>query len=305
MKKSYIKLLSGLFLFGSNGIVASYITLNSYEIVFLRTLISSIFLFFMFLLSKHKSRALENKKEFIYLVASGISTGVCWMFLYQSYIEIGVSLATLAYYCGPIIVIMLSPLIFKERLNIYKIIGFIVVLIGMILANGSNSSTSGLSFGLICGILSAITYSLMIIFAKKVTSITGIEYTLIQLVSSFLIVAIFLGIKQGFYIENLTQNIFPVLFLGIVNTALGCYLYFSSIQDLSACSVAICSYIEPLSALLFSALFLGERLSFIQIIGAICIIGGAAFAESYKYIKINNSELEDVCEISVDKSINK
>lgn len=304
MKKSYIKLLSGLFLFGSNGVVASYITLNSYEIVFLRTLISSIFLFFIFLLSKNKSRALENKKEFIYLVTSGISTGICWMFLYQAYIEIGVSLSTITYYCGPIIVVMLSPIIFKEPLNIYKFTGFIVVLVGMFLANGKNSSTSIFSFGLICGILAAIFYSFMIIFAKKVTLITGIEYTLIQLVSSFLIVAIFLGIKQGFYIENFTLNIFPVLFLGIVNTAIGCYLYFSSIQCLSACSVAICSYIEPLSALLFSAVFLGERLSFVQTIGAFCIIGGAAFAELYKFININSYEIENICKTSLNKSIN-
>ena len=83
------------------------------------------------------------------------------------------------------------------------------------------------------------------------------------------------------------RNIFPVLFLGIVNTGIGCCLYFSAIKELSAGSVAICGYLEPLSALLFSALLLSERLSFIQIIGAICIIGGAIFAESYKYIIAN------------------
>ena len=114
------------------------------------------------------------------------------------------------------------------------------------------------------------------------------------------------------YIPNLMQNIFPVLFLGIVNTGIGCCLYFSAIKELSAGSVAICGYLEPLSALLFSALLLSERLSFIQIIGAICIIGGAIFAESYKYIKLSNyqskdsyCEIEDSCELSADKSVSK
>ena len=103
-----------------------------------------------------------------------------------------------------------------------------------------------------------------------------------------------------------------VLFLGIVNTGIGCCLYFSTIKELSAGSVAICGYLEPLSALLFSALLLSERLSFIQIIGAICIIGGAIFAESYKYIKLSNyqskdsyCEIEDSCELSADKSVSK
>ena len=300
MKKSYLKYLSSLLLFGSNGIVASYILLNSHEIVFLRTFIGSIFLLCLFLLSKQKLQAFVNKKDAIYLIASGISTGVSWLFLYQAYTEIGVSLATLACYCGPIIVILLSPLIFNERLDIYKISGFIIVFTGMVFVNGSELSQTGISFGLVCGILSAVTYSLMVIFAKKVKTINGLEYSFIQLISSFLIVAIFLGLKQGFYIPKLTENIFPVLFLGVINTGIGCYLYFSSIKELPAGTVAICGYLEPLSALFFSAIFLNERLSFIQIIGAIFIIGGAIIAELSKYLKGKKfeSEIEDSTQLS-------
>ena len=168
MKKSYLKYISALFIFGSNGIVASYIHLNSYEIVFLRTLIASIFLLCVFLLSKHKLEVLENKKDFLYLVALGVTTGVSWIFLYQAYAEIGVSLATLTYYCGPIIIILLSPFVFKESLNIYKILGSLVIFIGMILTNGNQCSNAGLSFGLVCGIFAALTYSILIIFAKQV-----------------------------------------------------------------------------------------------------------------------------------------
>lgn len=300
MKKSYLKYLSSLLLFGSNGIVASYILLNSHEIVFLRTFIGSIFLICLLLLSKQKLQAFDNKKDAIYLIASGISTGISWLFLYQAYTEIGVSLATLACYCGPIIVILLSPLIFNERLDIYKISGFIIVFTGMIFVNGSELSQTGISFGLVCGILSAVTYSLMVIFAKKVKTINGLEYSFIQLISSFFIVAIFLGLKQGFYIPKLTENIFPVLFLGVINTGIGCYLYFSSIKELPAGTVAICGYLEPLSALFFSAIFLNERLSFIQIIGAIFIIGGAIIAELSKYLKEKKfeSEIEDSTQLS-------
>ena len=206
----------------------------------------------------------------------------------------------------------MSPFVFKESLNIYKTLGSVVIFIGMILTNGNQCSNAGLSFGLVCGIFAALTYSILIIFAKQVKVVSGIEYTLIQLISCLITVGIYLTIKQGPYIPNLMQNIFPVLFLGIVNTGIGCCLYFSAIKELSAGSVAICGYLEPLSALLFSALLLSERLSFIQIIGAICIIGGAIFAESYKYIKLSNyqskdsyCEIEDSCELSADKSVSK
>lgn len=52
LKNAYVKYVVALLLFGSNGIVASYILLNSYEIVYLRTLIGSIFLIIVFFLSK-------------------------------------------------------------------------------------------------------------------------------------------------------------------------------------------------------------------------------------------------------------
>jgi Predicted membrane protein len=283
----YIKYFLALLLFGFNGIVASYISLNSYEIVFLRTLIGSVFLGIIFFCSKSKLQGIKNKKHFVYLIISGIAMGTSWMFLYEAYSQVGVSIATLAYYCGPIIVMLLSPFVFHERLTFSKISGFIFVLIGMYLVNGNDLRQNGFSWGLICGILSAIMYAFMVIFNKKALSITGLENSMFQLIFSFLTVMVFTWVKQGVIIPSLFENIVPVLILGIVNTGIGCYLYFSSIQKLPAGSVAICGYLEPLSALIFSAIFLSERLALLQIIGAGLIICGAAFGEFYTHKKIS------------------
>jgi drug/metabolite transporter (DMT)-like permease len=55
-------------------------------------------------------------------------------------------------------------------------------------------------------------------------------------------------------------------------------------------TVAICGYLEPLSAILFSVLFLKEILQPIQVLGAILIIGGAVFAEGiFKLKKSQNN----------------
>jgi drug/metabolite transporter (DMT)-like permease len=78
-----------------------------------------------------------------------------------------------------------------------------------------------------------------------------------------------------------SRSIFPILLLGIVNTGVGCYLYFSSIPRLPAQTVAIWGYLEPVSALAFSAVWLNERFSFLQFIGTALILGGAAFGEFY------------------------
>lgn len=138
MNKSYFKYILALLLFGSNGIVASYISLTSYEIVFWRTMIGSFLLILIFLLTKRKFTFFKYKKQFLFLIISGIAMGTSWMFLYEAYQEIGVSIASLAYYCGPIIVMILSPLVFHEPLTKPKVIGFFTVLIGVFLVNNTN-----------------------------------------------------------------------------------------------------------------------------------------------------------------------
>lgn len=286
MKKSYFKYIASLFLFGTNGIVASYILLSSTEIVFTRTLIGSLLLFLIFSFSKNKI-LIDNKIHLYYLVVSGIAMGASWMFLYEAYSQIGVSIATLAYYCGPVIVMILSPLLFREKMTRAKLFGFLAVLIGMFCVNNQALSQGATAWGLICGIMSAIMYALMVIFNKKAVSITGLKNSMLQLVTSFITVSIFLGLHQGFSISIESKNLLPILILGIVNTGIGCYFYFSSIGNLPIQTVAICGYLEPLSALFFSAVFLGETLSSVQIIGAILILGGAAFGEFFLNFKLN------------------
>ena len=279
---AYFKYIVALLLFGSNGIVASHIALSSYDIVFTRTLIGSLFLTLIFVFSKQKVQLWKNKAHLLYLVISGVAMGTSWMFLYEAYARIGVSLATLAYYCGPIIVMVLSPLLFREKLASAKLLGFLAVIIGMLCVNGQALLQGSASWGLIFGILSAVTYAFMVIFNKKAISITGLENPMWQLIISFITVAVFVGLKQGYSINISQGNLVPILILGVLNTGIGCYFYFSSIGELPVQSVAIGGYIEPLSALLFSAVLLGETLSVLQIAGAALILGGAAFGELFR-----------------------
>ena len=282
MKASYLKYIFALLLFGSNGIVASLIHLSSYEIVLLRTLIGSLLLIAIFFIAREKLTFYKYKTQSIFLAVSGIAMGTSWIFLYEAYDEIGVSLASLAYYCGPVIVMILSPFLFGEKLTRIKVCSFLVVLVGIFLVNGTAFENGVSVWGLACGLLSAICYSLMVMFNKKAKDITGLENSMLQLFVAFLTVAIFVGIKQGYRMEIDTQSIIPILVLGLLNTGIGCYFYFSSIGKLPVQTVAICGYLEPLSAVVFSVIFLKETMLPIQIIGAVLIIGGAMLGEYRK-----------------------
>lgn len=282
MKRSYLKYILALLLFGSNGIVASFINMNSYEIVLLRTMIGSFLLLTVFLLRKENFTFYKHKKNFLYLAVSGSAMGVSWMLLYEAYTRIGVSVSSLLYYCGPVIVMVLSPLLFREKLSVFKVIGFVSVFIGVLLVNGKTFSTGGNMFGIVCGLLSAVMYACMVIFNKKAARIAGPENSMFQLIISFLVVAVFVGIKQGFIIKIPADSILPILILGLLNTGIGCYFYFSSIGNLPVQTIAICGYLEPLSAVLFSVIILGEAMFPMQVVGAVLILGGAVLGECIK-----------------------
>lgn len=282
MRSAYISYILALLLFGSNGIIASYIELSSMEIVLYRTFIGSLLLAVLFLMKRNRFTFYRNKKHFGFLVLSGMAMGASWMFLYEAYQQIGVSIASLLYYCGPVIVMALAPVVFKEKLTSRKLIGFAAVLIGIVLVNGSLASDGSNLFGIICGILSAVMYSFMVIFNKKASGISGLENSLLQLAISCMTVAVVMFCRGGFAVQIPRGSILPLVFLGMVNTGIGCYLYFSKLEKIPVQSVSILGYIEPLSAVLLSVLILQEKMSIVQLIGAVCVLGGAVFAEWLK-----------------------
>ncbi len=278
-QKAFLKYIFALLLFGSNGIIANFIELGSSHIVFLRTFIGSLLLITLFFISGGKLSFYKYKRHFIFLSISGIAMGASWMFLYEAYARIGVSIASLLYYCGPVIVMAMSPFLFKEKLTAAKVFGFSTVLIGILLVNGNIFEYRSDVRGIVCGLLSAVMYAFMVICNKKAKNITGLENSVLQLTIAFLTVALFIGIKQEYVIQIPKKSILPILILGLLNTGIGCYFYFSSIGKIPVQTVAICGYLEPLSAVVFAVLLLHEKMTPLQIIGAICIIGGAMISE--------------------------
>lgn len=280
MKQTFLKYIFALLLFGSNGIVASQISLTSYEIVFLRTLIGCVILIALFKLTGQRLSFHKNKKHLFYLSVAGVAMGVCWLFLFEAYRLIGVGIASVLYYCGPVIVMALSPFVFNEKLTRIKFTGFAIVLSGMFLINLDAFHQGKPEWGLFCGGMTALMYALLVIMSKKATKITGLESSMIQLFFSFLTVALFIAFKQGFDIIVSNDDILPILVLGIINTGIGCFLYFSTIKHLPVQTVAVCGYLEPLAAVSLAAFYLNEVMQPFQILGAAMILLGAAYGES-------------------------
>lgn len=280
MKKDYLKYLAALLLFSFNGIVASRIALSSYEIVLLRAGIGCIVLAALFALRRQRLTCLQHRRELLDIALSGAAMGASWICLFEDFVRIGVGMASLLYYCGPVIVMALSPLLFHERLTWPKITGFAAVFAGVLLINGGVRGSAMDTVGLLCGAASAVLYAVMVTTNKRAKHITGLENALLQMLFCFLTVTVFVGIRErGFAIDVRPGDWAWIVLLGVVNTGLGCYGYFSSIGQLPVQTVAVCGYLEPLAAVVFAAVLLHETMQPLQALGAVLILGGAAGAE--------------------------
>ncbi|ORT98887.1 Transporter, EamA family [Anaerovibrio sp. JC8] len=220
------------------------------------------------------------------LLLAGAMYGFNWIFFFEAINYTTVPIATLCYYMQPALVILLSPLFLPEKLTRGKIVVLCLTTTGMVLVSGITETESmdinqlkGVIFGLSAGLL----YALNAIINKRISQIDTYHKTFIQLSGAVLILIPYLSITDGWRpLPTDFYTILAVLVLGIVYTGIAFALYFSSMKNLSAPSVALCGYIDPISALFLSALILGESLSVTGILGAVLIIGTAIISEIKK-----------------------
>ena len=124
--KYYVYFVLSMIIFGTNGLLVANISLSSAEIVLMRTLFGSVFLLIIVAVTRSFSFA-DLKKDLIPASLGGVALGLNWVLLFTAYREAGVSLSTLVYYCGPILVLAFSPLLFREKLTLNKIAALIAL----------------------------------------------------------------------------------------------------------------------------------------------------------------------------------
>lgn len=198
MNNGLFTYLAALLLFGSNGIIAAAIALPSSDIVLLRTFLGALSLVTILVITqRHKLQAPSRPREAAALLLSGAALGASWIFLFRAYQTIGVGVSSLLYYCGPIIVMALSPFIFGEKLTGSKIAGFIAVACGAFLIAAQGLGGNMPIAGIVCGIASAFCYALMVIASKGAPHIEGLENSALQLSAAFVTALVLTLVTQG------------------------------------------------------------------------------------------------------------
>lgn len=275
MKRSQIQLISAMLIFGSLGLFVRQLPLPSAVIAALRAGIGAGVLG-LYKVIRHTP--LQLPKSFqarLALLISGILLGSNWVFLFEAYRRTTVSVATLCYYLAPILVAFFT-LMRSRTFNRRSGILLLSALIGLgLLINPGAQLGSDPVIGISFGLIAALMYAGIILINPYFKAVSGLDSSCLQLLIAALILLLYLFIQPPMIhwkaINTIQWGL--VLVLGIVHTGIAYALYFSALPKLNSTTAAFLSYIDPISALLFSGYLLHEPFTILQIVGAVLILG--------------------------------
>ncbi len=282
--RSYLAMIASMLIFGTLGICRRYIPLSSAALALCRGLLDSAFLLLLVLIKGGKLQKL-SAKTLLLLAATGAVMGLNWMLLFEAYNATSVAVATMCYYMQPTIVILLSPLVFREKLTRRKLLCALTAIVGMVFVSGipgGNGPQTQDTRGILFGLGAAARYSAVVILNKKIVVADAYEKSIIQLAAAIILVPYLLMTEDASQIALSGTAVGMVLLVGIAHTGIAYALYFGSMRHLKAQSIAVMSYIDPVFALLLSAALLHERLTVLGMAGAALIIGSAIVSETAK-----------------------
>ncbi len=277
-----IKMILFGIIVGTVGLAVRNINLPSSAIASARGFLAALLMTLIMLIRGKRFDKSAIKANFRLLILGGALIGFNWLALFEAYKYTTVAVATLLYYFAPVIVIFVSPLFFKERITLHKIICVIIVMAGMVMISGilSEGAADFSLAGTLLGLLAALLYAAIVIVNKKISDIPVYDKTIIEMFVAGIVMAVYTFITEDVAsFAPDTSSIIWLLVAGIVHTGLVYMLYFGSIDDLTSQQVGIFSYVDPVVAVLCSMFILHEGFSWISLIGAVLIIQGAVLSE--------------------------
>ena len=271
-----IEYIIAMLIFGSVGLPVRFLSLPSGCIALGRGLIGCLFL----LALRRTPDRNAFKTNWKPLLISGLAIGFNWIFLFEAYRHTTIAVATLLYYLAPVLVLLFSPLILKEKLTLKQGGVITVALLGMVLVSGIGSSERGSVRGMVMGILAACFYATVMLANRFLKDLDSMDRTIYQLGIAGLTVLPYAVFREGFSFGMLSwKSVLLLALLGVVYTGFAYLLYFDGLARLPASASAFLAYLDPVSALLISAVVLGEKMGLSQLIGAILVLGALLFGE--------------------------
>ena len=268
-------LIVSMAIFGTLGPFVRNISVSSGELALYRAVLAASLIGVFLLLTGQKIPFAAARREIPFLLASGVAMGINWILLFEAYKYTTVSVATLSYYFAPVIVTVVCPILFRERLTARQILCFAMSTLGLVLITGIGDTGGGNdAVGILFGLGAACFYATVVLLNKYIKNVEGIHRTFLQFLSAIAVLIPYVLLTGGVTLGTLDGHGWvSLLIVGLIHTGITYCMYFSSLKELPGQKAAILSYIDPLVAVVISVLVLKEGITPTQILGGLLILG--------------------------------
>jgi len=275
-KQARLSLILSMAAFGTLAPFVRNIAVTSGELALYRAALAALLIGIFLAVTGQRIPVRSLGKELYLLLLSGVAMGFNWILLFEAYKYTTVAISTLSYYFAPVIVTIVCPFLFHEKMTGKQILCFIMSTAGLALVVGITElgKVGNDILGVCFGLGAAVLYATVILLNKFIRGVTGIHRTFLQFLAAIAVLIPYVLLTGGIHLENLDLSGWTcLLIVGFVHTGITYCLYFSSLKELPGQEAAILSYVDPLVAVIIGVLVLKEPLSWQQFVGGAMILG--------------------------------
>lgn len=259
---------------------------ESQDLVSMKMLIATLFLS-IYIIFKDKNLFKTDGKGLVLFSISGLFCHALYnLFMFKAIENTSISVAVILLYTSPVYVVIMSKLIFREKITITKLISILICILGASLAvTGGKLIFSGIRLrGILFGLGSGFFYSLTTIlnkfFGLKYKQMTSLFYTFL---SAFIFSLSFsnpIKVIMGNY--SFQVYIFIIL-LGFLSTTLAYTFYTKGLNlGVEPSSASIIATLEIPVSIIGSVILFNQKLSVYEILGIILVILSVYFYNKSK-----------------------
>lgn len=276
----YLLITLASILWGTMGVLAKLAF--GYEIppetlIALRLVISSATLFVILALFSKKSLKIRKGDAFFFLIFGVFAIASQRIAYFYAVNLTTVTVAAILFYTYPVFVTLLASSILKEKITYREILAIILTFLGVafVVKVYDTSSLSVNFLGIIFGVFSSLLFVLYFMMARKLRDRYA-SWTLTFFGDGIgaLVLIPFISVSFTKMTDFPLQLWLLVLTIAWVPSLLAYLLYSYALKHVKASKGSILSVIEPLSAAIFSTIFIGENLEKPQLVGIALALAG-------------------------------
>lgn len=263
------------------------------EYVFLRYVVASAVYLLYIIIYKRNIFSMLGKIPVVLLLAAGTSQAVA-AYLYMSAVKsISAGLAAVLFYTYILWVAVWGFVFNKERLKLSGIAGVALALIGLVMVVGVSWGKIS-TIGIFMGLAAALALSGFVMTSngamKKLEPIAASAFICILTAAPLFL----LGSATG----TLNYQMSTVAWLACVATgiftSIALFAFMAGMKLVGSTSASVLCTAEPVTAVVFSALLLSQKMTILQLLGGLVILIGAVLVVTSK----RQPDAEDVQHLS-------